>query len=74
MNKKTYNIFTFTIGGLVVFGGRYIGLSLLQRIIAFIALGGLFEIIYRKTKKENEKRLPKPRKKSLRRKSRSPNA
>jgi hypothetical protein len=54
MNKKTYNILTFTIGGLVVFGGRYIGLSLLQRIVAFIVLGGLFEIIYRKTKKENE--------------------
>jgi hypothetical protein len=29
-------------------------LSLLQRIIAFIVIGGLFEIIYRKTKKENE--------------------
>ena len=54
MNKKTYKILTFTIGGLVVFGGRYIGLSLIQRIIAFIAIGGLFEIIYRKTKKENE--------------------
>ena len=54
MNKKTYNILTLTIGGLVVFGGRYIGLSLLQRIIAFIVIGGLFEIIYRKTKKENE--------------------
>ena len=54
MNKKTYNILTFTIGGLVVFGGRYIGLSLLERIIAFIVIGGLFEIIYRKTKKENK--------------------
>jgi len=53
MNKKTYNILTFAIGGLVVFGGRYIGLSLLQRIIAFIVVGGLFEIIYRNTKKEN---------------------
>jgi hypothetical protein len=52
MNKKAYNILTFTIGGLVVFGGRYIGLSFLQRIIAFIVIGGLFEIIYRKTKKE----------------------
>jgi len=54
MNKKTYSILTFSIGGLVVFGGRYIGLSLLQRIVAFIVIGGLFEIIYRKTKKENE--------------------
>ena len=54
MNKKTYNILTFTIGGLVIFGGRYIGLSLLHRNIEFIAIGGLFEIIYRKTKKENE--------------------
>jgi hypothetical protein len=54
MNKKTYNILTFTIGGLVVFGGRYIGLSLLQRVVAFVVIGGLFEIIYRKTKKENK--------------------
>ena len=54
INKKTYNILTFTIGALVVFGGRYIGLSLLQRIVAFIVIGGLFEIIYRKTKKESK--------------------
>jgi hypothetical protein len=54
MNKKTYNILTFTIGGLVVFGGRYIGLSLLERIISFILFGGLLEIIYRKTKNEKK--------------------
>lgn len=54
MSKKIYNVLTFTIGGLVVLGGRYIGLSLIERIIAFIVIGGLFEIIYRKTKKENK--------------------
>ena len=54
MNKKTYKTLGFLIGGVVVLGGRYIGLSLLDRIIAFIIFGGLLEIIYRKTKKENE--------------------
>jgi hypothetical protein len=57
MNKITYNILAFTIGGLVVFGGRYIGFSLLQRIISFIVIAGLAgvaTIISRKTKKENE--------------------
>jgi hypothetical protein len=54
LSKKIYKVLTFTIGGLVVLGGRYIGLSLLERIIAFIVIGGLFEIIYRKTKKENK--------------------
>ena len=54
MTKKTYNILGFLIGGLVIIGGRYIGLSLLERIIAFILLGGLLEIIYRKTKKEKK--------------------
>jgi len=52
MNKKIYNILKFTIGVLVVFCGRYIGLSLVERIVAFIVFFGLFEIIYRKTKKE----------------------
>jgi len=51
LSKKIYNVLTFTIGGLVVLGGRYIGLSLVERIVAFIVIGGLFEIIYRKTKK-----------------------
>ena len=54
MNKKTYNILTFTIGGIVVLCGRYIGLSLLERIVGFIVIGGLFELIYRKTKNTNK--------------------
>tara|TARA_B100001057_G_C22409617_1_gene779140 strand:+ start:483 stop:647 length:165 start_codon:yes stop_codon:yes gene_type:complete len=54
MTKKTYNILGFLIGGLVIIGGRYIGLSLLERIIAFILFGGLLEIIYRKTKNEKK--------------------
>ena len=53
MTKKTYNILTFT-GGIVVLGGRYFGLSLLERIVAFIVIGGLFELIYRKNKKTNK--------------------
>ena len=56
MNKKTYNILTFTIGGIVVLGGRYIGLSLLERIVAFIVIGGLFNLFIEKLKREiNEK-------------------
>ena len=51
MTKRTNNIIRFTIGGLVVLGGRHIGLSLLERIVAYILIGGLFEIVYRKTKK-----------------------
>ena len=54
MTKKTYNILGFLIGGLVIIGGRYIGLSLLERIITFILFGGLLEIIYRKTKREKK--------------------
>ena len=53
MNKKTYNILGFIIGGAVIVGGRYIGLTLLERIVAFILIGGLFEIIYRKTKRQH---------------------
>ena len=52
MNKNTYNILGFLIGGLVIIGGRYIGLSPLERIIAFVLFGGLLEIIYRKTKSD----------------------
>jgi hypothetical protein len=48
MTKRTNNIIRFAIGGLVVLGGRYIGLSLLERIVAYILIGGLFEIIYKK--------------------------
>ena len=54
MNKKTYNILTFTIGGLVVLGGRYIGLNFLERVVAFVVIGGLFEIIYWKNKKKSK--------------------
>ena len=58
MNKITYNILTFTIGGLVVFGALVSpGLSLAQGINAYIVIAGLAvvaTIISRKTKKENE--------------------
>ena len=58
MNKKTYNILTFTIGGLVVFGALVSpGLSLAQGINTYIVIAGLAvvaTIISRKTKKENK--------------------
>jgi len=58
MNKITYNILTFTIGGLVVFAALVSpGLSLAQGINAYIVIAGLAvvaTIISRKTKKENK--------------------
>ena len=37
--------------GLVVFGGRRLGLGLLERVIAVILVLGLFKLIKRKLKK-----------------------
>jgi len=51
MDRKTYNIFSFVILGIVLFVGRYLGLKLLERIICVIIISGVFEIIYRRTKK-----------------------
>ena len=46
MDRKTYNIISFDIIGIVLFVGRYLGLNLLERIIFVIIISGAFEIIY----------------------------
>ena len=51
MDRKTYNIISFIIIGIVLFIGRYLGLNLVERVICVIIIGGAFEIIYRRTKK-----------------------
>jgi|TARA_R110001599_G_scaffold46097_1_gene135525 hypothetical protein len=51
MNKTTSSIISFLLIGLVVFGGRRLGLGLLERVIAVIIVLGLFELIKSKLKK-----------------------
>ena len=51
MNKTTSSIISFLLIGLVVFGGRKLGLGLLERVIAVIIVLGLFELIKSKLKK-----------------------
>ena len=54
MTKNTYYIISFSIIGLAIIGGRYLGLSFIERLIAAFVFGGLFELIYRKQlKNEN---------------------
>ena len=51
MNKTTSSIISFVLIGLVVFGGRRLGLGLIERIIVIILVLGLFELIKNKLKK-----------------------
>ena len=51
MNKTISGIISFVLIGLVVFGGRRLGLGLLERIIVVILVLGLFELIKNKLKK-----------------------
>ena len=51
MDRKTYNIISFIIIGIVLFVGRYLGLNFLERIICVIIINGTFEIMYRRAKK-----------------------
>jgi hypothetical protein len=51
MNKTTSSVISFLLIGRVVFGGRRLGLGLLERVIAVIIVLGLFELIKRKLKK-----------------------
>ena len=51
MNKTTSSIISFVLIGLVVFGGRRLGLGLLERIIVVILVLVLFELIKNKLKK-----------------------
>ena len=52
MKKHTYLIISFLLVGVVLIGGRHLGLSLIERIVAALIIGGLFEIIYRKKLKK----------------------
>ena len=54
MTKNTYYVLSFSIIGLAIIGGRYLGFSFIERLIAAFVFGGLFELIYRKQlKNEN---------------------
>ena len=48
MKKNTYYILSFSIIGLAIIGGRYMGLSFIERLLAAFVVGGLFEFTYRK--------------------------
>jgi len=52
MTKNTYIIISVLLVGIAILGGRYLGFSLLERLIAAFAVGGLFEFIYRKKLKK----------------------
>ena len=52
MTKKTYNIITGVLVGIIVGFGNYFGYSLLERIIAVIIVAGSFDLIYRKKLKK----------------------
>jgi|TARA_B100000902_G_C27213709_1_gene865811 hypothetical protein len=52
MKKNTYLIISFILVGIALLGGRYLGFSLIERIVAALIVGGLFEIIYRKKLKK----------------------
>ena len=52
MKKNTYLIISFILVGIALLGGRYLGFSLIERIVAALIIGGLFEIIYRKKLKQ----------------------
>tara|TARA_B100001113_G_scaffold1900_1_gene1619 strand:- start:37 stop:210 length:174 start_codon:yes stop_codon:yes gene_type:complete len=44
MDRKTYNIISFVIIGIVLFVGRYLGLNLLERIICVIIISVLLRL------------------------------
>tara|TARA_B100001113_G_C20847873_1_gene508286 strand:- start:322 stop:480 length:159 start_codon:yes stop_codon:yes gene_type:complete len=48
MKKNTYYILSFLLVGLVLLGGRYLGFSLVERLVSAFLIGGIFELIYRK--------------------------
>ena len=52
MKKNTYLIISVLLVGIALIGGRYLGFSLIERIVAALIIGGLFEIIYRKKLKK----------------------
>ena len=51
MNKTTYYIISVILYGTIIVGGRlWLGLNFIERIIALVIVGGLFEVIYQKIK------------------------
>ena len=51
MNKTTYYIISGILCGTIIIGGRlWFGLNFIERIIALLIVGGLFEVIYQKIK------------------------
>jgi|TARA_B100001094_G_scaffold48808_1_gene44161 hypothetical protein len=52
MGKNTYYVLSFILVGLVLLGGRFLGYSLIERIISVLIIGGLFELVYRKKLKK----------------------
>ena len=51
MKTHTYSILSFILIGLVLFVGRRLGLDLIERIIAVIVVGIIFELIKNKLNK-----------------------
>jgi len=51
MKTHAYSILSFILIGLVLFVGRLLGLDLIERIIAVIVVGGIFELIKNKLNK-----------------------
>ena len=52
MTKKTYNIITGVLVGVIVGFGNYFGYSLLEQIVALIIVGVSLELLYRKKLKK----------------------
>ena len=52
MTKKTYNIITGVLVGVIVGFGNYFGYSLLEQIVALIIVGVWLELLYRKKLKK----------------------
>ncbi len=52
MTNKAYLIISSLLILVILIGGRHFGYSFLERVIAVIIIGGLFEIFYRKKLKK----------------------
>tara|TARA_B100000900_G_C20466294_1_gene669438 strand:- start:720 stop:881 length:162 start_codon:yes stop_codon:yes gene_type:complete len=51
MSKTTYYIISSILCGTIIIGGRFwFDLTFIERIIALLIVGGLFEVIYQKIK------------------------
>ena len=52
MTKKTYIILSSVLALIIILGGRHFGYSFLERIVALIIIGGLFELLFQKKLKK----------------------